>query len=221
MPRVPRAALGGFAYHVLNRAVRRRTILVTPRDYSAFESLLIEAFERVPVTLFSYCLMPNHWHLVVCPSATGQLSQLMQWLTLTHTTRWHASHGTRGTGPLYQGRFKSIPVQHDEHLFRVCRYVERNPLRAGLVDRAEQWRWSSLWHRGRKSTQIPLEASQILHSTEWIEFVNRPQTVAELHPIRSAIRHGLPLGGDEWIAATASLMGLPRSPRPVGRPRQK
>ena len=221
MARVPRRALGGFAYHVLNRAVRRRAIFLKSGDYAAFESLLCEALDRVPVRLFSYCLMPNHWHLVVWPTTTGQLSQLMQWLTLTHTCRWHLAHGTTGTGPLYQGRFKSIPVQSDEHLLRVCRYVERNPLRANLVDRAERWRWSSLWQRGQESHSVRLEMSQVLQSPEWVDLVNRPQTGGELSAIQAAIRHGLPLGGREWTRTTASLMGLSAVARPVGRPPQQ
>jgi putative transposase len=221
MPRVPRRALAGFAYHVLNRAVRRQAIFATSTDYAAFESLLVEALQRTPVRLLAYCLMPNHWHLVVWPSSTAQLSQLMQWLTLTHTSRWHVAHGTRGTGPLYQGRFKSVPVQEDEHLLRVCRYVERNPLRASLVDRAEQWRWSSLWHRRRGSSHVPLERLQNFLAPEWIDFVNGPQTLAELGAIRCAIRHGTPVGRREWVDATALLAGLPPLPRSVGRPRRK
>jgi len=222
MPRVPRRALGGFAYHVLNRAVRRRAIFRTLGDYAAFEDLLGEAIDRHPVRLFSYCLMPNHWHLVVWPATTGLLSQLMQWLTLTHTRRWHLAHGTTGTGPVYQGRFKSIPVQSDEHLLRVCRYVERNPLRANLVDRAERWRWSSLWQRGQNCGTVRLEMSQVLQSEHWVDLVNRPQTRAELTAIRGAIRRGLPVGSRGWAAETAGLMGLPTIARPVGRPpRQK
>ena len=73
----------------------------------------------------------------------------VEWLTLTHTQRWHAHHHTTGTGHLYQGRFKSFPVQSDEHFLTVCRYVERNALRANLVKRAEDWLWNSLWHRQR------------------------------------------------------------------------
>jgi hypothetical protein len=86
--------------------------------------------------LLAYCLMPNHFHLLVWPRADGDLSQFLRWLTVTHTQRWHAHHRTAGTGHLYQGRFKSFPVQSDEHFLTVCRYVERNALRANLVGRA-------------------------------------------------------------------------------------
>ena len=109
-------------------------------DYAAFERVLQEAVDRLNPRLLGYCLMPNHWHLVLHPRADGDLSQFMRWLTVTHTQRCHAHRGTAGTGPVYQGRFESFPVQSDEHLLAVLRYVERNPLRANLVQRARHWR---------------------------------------------------------------------------------
>jgi len=83
--------------------------------------------------------------LLLWPRADGELSETMRWLTVTHTQRWHAHRNSAGTGPVYQGRFKSFPVQSDEHFLSVARYVERNAVRAHLVKRAEEWRWSSLW----------------------------------------------------------------------------
>ncbi|MCX7423960.1 MAG: transposase, partial [Planctomycetia bacterium] len=136
-----------MVFHVLNRANARATIFEKPEDYAAFERVLQEALDRVEMRVLAYCLMPNHWHLVLWPRLDGDLSKFMGWLTLTHTQRWHAHHRTVGTGHLYQGRYKSFPVQDDEHFLTVCRYVERNGLRANLAPRAEEWRWSSLWHR--------------------------------------------------------------------------
>ena len=107
----------------------------------------MEAKKRLPMRVLAWCVMSNHWHLVLWPRGDGDLSEFMRWLTVTHTQRWHAAHHTSGTGPLYQGRFKSFPIQEDDHLLTVLRYVERNPLRANLVKRADEWRWSSLWHR--------------------------------------------------------------------------
>lgn len=149
MPRRRRVATGGYVFHVLNRATARERIFETDGDYVAFERVMVETLERVPVRLLSYCLMPNHWHLVLWPKrgADNDLSEFMRLLTVTHTQRWHSAHGTAGTGPLYQGRFKSFPIQGDEHFLTVCRYVERNALRANIVDLAEMWQWSSLWHR--------------------------------------------------------------------------
>src|SRR5436305_82424 len=100
--------------------------------------------------------MPNHWHLVLEPHEDGELSRFVGWLSLTHTQRWHAHRRSAGTGHVYQGRFKSFPIQDDEHFLTVCRYVERNALRAHLVKRAENWRWGSLWHGTQHSTQSEL-----------------------------------------------------------------
>ncbi len=94
--------------------------------------------------LLAFCVLPNHWHSVLWPREDGDLSDYMGWLTNTHPRRWHLAHGTVGTGALYEGRFKSYPILEDEHFFTVCRYVERNALRANLVTSPEQWRWSSL-----------------------------------------------------------------------------
>jgi hypothetical protein len=98
--------------------------------------------------------MPNHWHLLLWPRRDGELSEILRWITVTHTQRWHAHHHTAGTGPVYQGRFKSFPVQTDEHFLTVARYVERNALRAKLVTREKDWQWSSLWRRNQEDTTL-------------------------------------------------------------------
>ena len=133
MGRPKRAADGGLVYHVLNRANARMTIFENDQDYAAFEHVLEEAVERTGTRLLAYCVLPNHWHLVLWPQEDGELSRFVGWLTLTHTQRWHAHRHSRGTGHVYQGRFKSFAVQEDEHFYTVCRYVERNALRANLA----------------------------------------------------------------------------------------
>ena len=130
MPRRPRISTGGLAYHVLNRRIGRLPLFESPKDYTLFETILNEAVEHRQVRIAAYCLMPNHWHLLLWPREDGELSEVMRWITVTHTQRWHAYHQTAGTGPVYQGRFKSFPIQTDDHFITVARYVERNPLRA-------------------------------------------------------------------------------------------
>src|SRR3989454_4275923 len=102
----------------------------------------------------AYCLMPNHWHLLLWTRSDGELSEVMRWITVTHTQRWHAHRHSSGTGPVYQGRFKSFPVQTDECFITVARYVERNALRAKLVGRAEEWRWSSAYRVARQDAKL-------------------------------------------------------------------
>src|SRR6516165_7437771 len=143
MPRTARQAPGGLVYHVLNRAVARLPLFAKDGDYQAFERVLLDAMAKQPTRLLAYCLMPNHWHLLLWPEEGAELTGFVRWLTHTHSMRWHAHYHTAGSGHIYQGRFKSFPVQADDHYYAVVRYVERNALRANLVGRAEQWRWSS------------------------------------------------------------------------------
>lgn len=220
MPRRLRCADGGYVYHVLNRAVGRSPLFQKDGDYAAFEKALCEALDWQPTRLLTYCLMPNHWHLVVWPQQGGELSEFMRWLTVTHTQRWHAHHGTSGTGPLYQGRFKAFPIQEDEHYFGVCRYVERNALRANLVVRAEDWRWSRIGRDADAGLSKRLSAGPLPLPANWSALVNNPQTEAELSALRRSVVRSSPYGGDSWASMTAKALGLESSLRPRGRPKK-
>jgi putative transposase len=224
MGRPPRAAEGGLVYHALNRANAGLTIFDDERDYDAFVDILTEAVERSTVRLLSYCVMPNHFHLVVWPVADGDLSRFLRWLTLTHTQRWHAHRQSAGSGHLYQGRFKSFPVQSDEHLLTVCRYVERNALRADLVGRAEDWRWGSLWQRSTRpsrSNALPsLSEWPIDRPRNWVARVNSALSSAEEEAVRRSMQRGQPFGESEWQSTIAARLGLESSFRPRGRPRK-
>ena len=169
--------------------------------------------------LLSYCVMPNHWHFVVWPRRDGDLSEFFRWLTVTHTQRWHAHHRTSGTGPLYQGRFKSFPIQADDHFLTVCRYVERNALRANLVERAEAWQWSSLWRREQGGAASCLADWPLRRPPDWLDFVNGVQTESEVAAVRRCVQRGSPFGGPKWTNATATKLGLESSLRPRGRPK--
>jgi len=234
MPRAKRVTPGGYVYHVLNRGVGRMTLFKRPDDYRAFMQVLIETCDRLPgVGLLSYCLMPDHWHLVLRPRRGGDLSEFMRLLTVTHTQRHHAHYHTEGSGPVYQGRFKSFPVQGGGAFLSAARYVERNPGRAGRGARAEDWRWSSL-HARREG---PAEAAACLAAwpvqaaagaaagaggvpRQWLRTVNAPQTQKELDAIRLCVKRGRPLGDARWVQKTAAKMGLGSSLRGPGRPRK-
>lgn len=223
MPRRPRNAPGGFVYHVLNRAVARHELFQKDGDYLAFERVLAEAIDKYPMRVLAYCVMPNHWHFVLWPEKDGDLTAFMNWLTLTHTMRWHAHYQTSGSGHLYQGRFKAFPIEADEHLYTVLRYVERNALRARLVERAEQWRWSSLYLRASGDARV----TSLLHPWpvsvpgDWTELVNEAQTEAELAELRRSVKRGSPYGTPTWQQQTARIMSLEATLRPLGRPKKK
>lgn len=223
MPRRPRVATGGLVYHILNRRVGRLPLFESDKDYLAFERILREAITRSGIRLNAYCVMPNHWHLLLWPRQDDELSETMRWLTVTHTQRFHAAHRTAGTGPLYQGRFKSFPVQTDEHFLTVARYVERNARRANLVRRAENWRWGSLWHhqRGNPNATPLLSDWPVPRPRNWIERVNRAETPQELEALRRSVQRGQPFGSESWQKRTAKRLSLESTLRPRGRPRKE
>jgi len=184
--------------HVMNRGARRLPLFESDTDYQSFLACLIFGLEKIPVRLLAYCVMPNHFHLIVWPRETGQVSRLMQIVTARHSRRWHRSRGSEGTGCVYQGRYRAVAVQRDSHFLTVCRYVERNALRANLVKRAEDWPWSSLYQRCKDCHPVPLQPWPIPQPPDWLAFVNQQEGDADIKAIR-------------W----------PIGPRPGGRPRRK
>jgi putative transposase len=212
--------MAGLVFHVINRGVRRARLFDQFGDYRAFLAIMRQAQERVPLRLLAYCLMPNHFHFILWPRLDDELPKFMGWLTLTHSKRWHAWRGSTGTGPVYQGRYKAIPVQEDQHFLTVCRYVECNPVRAGLVMRAEEWPWSSLHQRCADGQLVQLEAWPVPPPDNWLDMVNGPDAASELHRVRVAVVKGAPYGGEFWAGSIARRLDTTRSLRSSGRPRR-
>ncbi|MGD9720970.1 MAG: transposase [Pirellulales bacterium] len=225
MPRRARAIVGGHVYHVLNRANGRLRLLKKDADFAAFETIVAEAHERVPLRILGYVLMGNHWHFVVWPrrGQDEQVSNFFRWLTVTHAQRWHAHHATSGMGHVYQGRFKAFPIASDEHLLSVLRYVERNPLRADLVGRAEDWRWGSLHRRtrGTADERALLTDPPVALGSHWTRHVNQPETELELATIRASVARGRPYGNPTWQEKVARQLGVEHTLRARGRPRKQ
>jgi putative transposase len=172
MPRRARSTQQASYFHVINRSVRRLVLFTQPADYRAFLSILGEALNHHPVRLISYAVMPNHWHLAVGPTDTSRLSKCLHWVTSTHAVRLNRCRRTVGEGPVYQGRFTSMEIPAVGDLVRVCRYVERNALQAGLVRRAQDWPWSSLSDRLQTPQAVPLVNTPFLSSRAWVDYVN-------------------------------------------------
>ena len=128
MPRTARVAPGGMVFHVLNRGVARMQLFEKAADYQAFEQVLRDTFDQSPMRICAYAVMPNHWHLLLWPECDGELAAFMQRLTITHVRRWQEHRGYAGLGHVYQGRYKSFPVESDEHFWVVARYVECAPI---------------------------------------------------------------------------------------------
>jgi putative transposase len=220
MPRRPRICPGGTCFHVLNRDVASLQLYEKLDDYEAFERVLLEAHQQFSLPLLAYCLMPNHWHFVVRPSDDEELSAFFRWLTHTHVMRWHAHYHTEGTGHLYQGRFKTFPIEDDDHLYAVLRYVERNPVRANLCERAEEWKYSSAWRmtHGDELSRSLLSEWPPARFNNWRDYVNQPQSEAEVAAIRRSLKRGMPYGGEAWMTQSAVRLELNHTLRSRGRP---
>jgi putative transposase len=219
MARKPRIDVGDYPYHVLNRANARLSIFFKEADYEMFESILEDACKEHDMRILAYCLMPNHFHLVLYPHKDGDLQKFMQWVTLTHTQRWHTKNNTRGTGHLYQGRYKSLLVQDDAHLLGLIRYVERNPLRAKLVKNLNNWHFSSYWRRRHGTTDQKriLAKWPIDVPKDYDAFIHEAVTTTELAEIREAVEKQQVHGSGNWIARLEKKFKMPEK-KPRGRP---
>ena len=210
MGRPPRRQVAGYVYHVLNRGNGGVAVFHKPVDYGAFLDLLVEAKAKFSVRILGFCLMPNHFHVVLQPLTDNALSPFMHWWQTTHVRRYHRHYG--GHGHLWQGRFKSFPVQQDDHLLIVLRYVLRNPVRAGLARHTDEWPWSS------RRAHFPLDPWPVEVPADWEQWVETPIFPHELVQIRTSVSRQAPLGTLEWQAHTADRLGLRSTLRPPHRP---
>ncbi len=211
-----------MVFHVLNRGVGRRSLFTKDDDFLAFERVIEESLRTRRMRLCAYCLMSNHWHFVVWPERDGDLPAFMQQVTNTHVKRWKEHRHETGYGHLYQGRYKCFPVETENYFYQVVRYVERNALRANLVQRAESWPWSSLRRAEREDPTFPILSTWPLpRPADWMHIVNQPQSEAELEALRRCVNRGRPFGDPAWVADTAKRLGLEWTLRPRGRPKKQ
>ena len=206
MARRKRFAGPDYAFHIVNRGNDRQAVFHQATDYQAFLALLRAANQRFPVALHGYCLMPNHFHLLVWPQTPTALSAYMQWVSCRYACDLRRRTNTRGHGHVFQRRFWSAPIEDRLGLLAVLRYIEANPSRACLVGRAEMWLWSSLCERERgPDVAVPLPFDL---PNDWLALVNLRQTEQALLAIREALywKRGRPR------AACASDAGNQTSP---------
>jgi putative transposase len=227
MSRQTRAVADGLLYHALNRGNNRAPVFFEADDYRAFLQALAQTQQRYPFQLYGYCLLPNHFHLLLAPATGQSISRIVQSLTVAHTWHYHKAHAS--SGHVWQGRFKSPVIQSDEHALTVLRYIESNPLRAGLVADLANYPWSSYRVHGLGcpdslvSTMPGWENLRRTPATRqrfWQGWVHKALTSRELAAIRKSVVGGLPYGAADWAQKTALTLGLHLARRPRGRPRK-
>jgi putative transposase len=219
MPRISRGLADDSIYHVINRGNGGQVVFQKDKDYEAFINLMKEAKIRYAVKIFAYCLMPNHFHIVVMPHRSGDLSKWMQWLMTSHVRRFHRHYGT--SGHIWQGRYKSFLIQKDGHLLTVLKYVESNPLRAGLANSANNWLWSSHRESIHKGGYLLIDEAPVELPREWSKFVNESISEKELEKLRESVSRQSPYGDSLWQVHVSKTFGLESTIRPRGRPKKE
>jgi putative transposase len=182
LPNRPRAD-AGTTFHVVNRATHGELLYKDFGEYLSYLRLFACMLHRFPVDLFAFCLMPNHFHFLMRPATHAILIALMYELSKNHALGLRRWRGNEGRGAVYQGRYRASPVDSETYFYRAARYVERNPVRASLCERAEDWLWSSASRIG-EIQGVLLSDWPVPRPENWLAFVNDVEPQQELDYIR-------------------------------------
>lgn len=222
MPRTARVSISDVVYHVINRSNGRVCIFENDNQYKHFESLLLESKELTNMRILAYCIMPNHFHLVLYPRKDNDMGEFMRWLTTTHVRQRRVETGSVGSGHLYQGTYKSFPVEQDKYLIDLIRYVEQNPLRAKLVKKAENWKYSSLYGRlnGTNIQKKILDELITELPKNYLKSVNEIYNEEKISTLRQSVNKCTPYGSEEWVDDMVKRFNLISTTRNPGRPKK-
>lgn len=197
MPRRQLAGSGGFVFHVMNRSAKQLTLFDTPFEYEMFLQVLAAADTACPIRLLEYCVMPNHWHLLVWPERDDQLSRYMRWITGVHAQRWRQARGQPGKGAVYQGRYRWVAVQSGTHYDVARRYIQQNPVRAQLVACPDDWPWSSASCEPALARPT-LAQGPLSLDTRHASLVDRLLDADTAQAMRASLKSGHPFGDPQW-----------------------
>jgi putative transposase len=189
MARKKRSRIAGPIVHLCNRAAGHLTLFQSPFEYNQILAVFREALEKFPVSVFAFCIMPNHWHMLCQPPEPIVLSRFMHWFGTTHAKRWRISHESVGRGAVYQNRFRSHPVEGPTAFLKTAAYIERNALVAGLVQEAAVWPWGSAC----AGADFPLQPWPVSKPPGWKQLLARPLDEDTIRQIRYAQQSCLPL----------------------------
>ena len=218
MPRTARTLADNQIYHIINRGNRREAVFHDNYDYEKFLKLLIESKEKYAIKIYAYCLMPNHFHLVIYTKYANFLSQAMHWISSSYVRYYNKRYNL--SGHLWQGRYKSFIVQKENYYLSLLRYIEANALRARLVNDAQEWLYGSLKERINHERHLLHEPLMEL-PIDWTLHVNMPLREGELESVRNSVNRQSPLGESIWQEKTAIEHGLSSTLNPRGRPKKE
>ena len=218
MSRIARAVAVGYPHHVTQRGNNRAEVFFSARDREYYLRTLVRYCDEFKLQVWAYCLMTNHVHLLVVPEREYSLAQGVGRTNLVYTQ--HVNREYRRMGRVWQNRFFSCPVDRDEYLWAVCRYLECNPVRAKLVEKAWDYPWSSARHHVLGTPDLVLGISQWLPEEErpqYREYLDQEATYADQTRIRASTQTGRPLGGPGFIERLEVKLGRTLHPLKPGR----
>lgn len=218
MPRIARVVFPECPHHVTQRGSNRMDIFLDQQDREFFLGCLRKWSGQTETRVWAYCLMTNHFHLVLVPATAESMGRCLHGVTFRYAQHFNWRH--RHSGRLWQNRYYSCPVEPDKHLWAVARYIERNPVRAGVVRRVEDWRWSSAEAHVRGTSDGVLSEPGWLDKDEVSEYRRYLGEEGLEDEIRRATSTGRPLGTAGFVAKLQSRLKRALEARPVGRPRK-
>jgi len=218
MARIARAVVPNLPHHITQRGNRRQQTFFTPGDYALYVELMAKWCRRCPVDIWAYCLMPNHVHLIAVPSTTHGLSKAIGEAHRQYTCEVNRREGW--TGYLWQGRFASFAMD-DRHTIAAARYVELNPVRAGIVQRPAQYLWSSARaHLARRNDALVVTQPLLARVPDWSGLLRSGSALDVPDHWRRHERTGRPIGTDEFVDSVEARLGRTFKPRRRGRPKR-
>jgi putative transposase len=218
MPRTKRISPTGFVQHVLNRGDHRETLFHKPGDFLAFLRVVTDTTVRLRMRILAYCIMRNHFHLLLWPYHGDDLPPFMQLLMNTHIRRYLGHYPPSSPGHIYQARYTNCLVEPGSSVLAVARYIEANALAAGLVRRAEDYPWSSASPYAEDVDRPCLSDWPVAKPGAWSTLLNQPTPSAELKRIQRCARRGAPYGSPAWTRRVAKRFALEHTVRLPGRP---
>lgn len=223
MPRLPRAVFAGYPHHITQRGNRREPVFFDDGDRQVYLVWLKEYADLHQVEVLAYCLMTNHVHLIAIPATDDGLQQTLKPLHMRYAQRLNRQR--QWSGHVWQGRFFSSPLD-DAYLWTALRYVECNPVRAGMAERAQDYRWSSAAaHCGlRPDALIKAESpwqQQLAAVADWPGWLAQADDENALNTLRLHANKGLPCGDEGFVAKLGDMAGRCLAPKPQGRPKKE
>jgi putative transposase len=219
MPRHRRISPDGVVQHIVNRGDHRETLFHKPGDFRAFLAAIVETAQRIPMRILAYCIMRNHFHLLLWPELGEALPEFMQLLMNTHIQRYLRHYPPISPGHIYQGRYTNALVQDGPSVLAVAKYVEANALTAGAVRRAQDYPWSSASPRAEDPDRPIIAEWPVPKPHDWGTLLNLRAPAAERRRIQFSASRGAPYGSDQWVEETVKAYGLEHTLRKRGRPR--